>query len=132
MKPCLHCQKDYEFKRAASKFCSDKCRVAYNRRHPKQGAVTPMQVQVLYNAVLEMVGNMKQGGQVVAAVQKTAFQSPLAQQPIPRVAQDAIMRKYVEDRRNCTCESEFISWSEKLDADTRITDSQKELVKTTH
>lgn len=54
MKQCLNCQKEFEYKRNAAKFCSDKCRAAYNRAHPSQGVTKP-QMQSLYTAVLEAV-----------------------------------------------------------------------------
>lgn len=59
MKECLECKKLYQFKREASKFCSDKCRVKWNRHHPKEtDTVSKMELKVLYNAVLEMVGKL--------------------------------------------------------------------------
>lgn len=33
MKACLNCEKEYQHKRESSKFCSDKCRVMYNRKN---------------------------------------------------------------------------------------------------
>lgn len=58
MKQCLNCQKEFEFKRTAAKFCSTKCRVMYNRKNPSQG-VTKHQLQTLYNTFLEAIGNLK-------------------------------------------------------------------------
>lgn len=58
MKQCLNCHKEFEYKRESAKFCSDKCRATYNRAHPKQ-LVTPIQMQVLYNAFLEAVGKIQ-------------------------------------------------------------------------
>ena len=61
MKKCLNCEIEYKYKRDASKFCSGRCRVAYNRKNPKQG-VTPVQMQVLYNlaiSALEEIKNIK-------------------------------------------------------------------------
>lgn len=51
MRECLNCKKEYQHKREASKFCSGKCRVKYNRDHP-QDKVTKVQMQVLYNMAL--------------------------------------------------------------------------------
>lgn len=58
MKQCLNCQKEFEYKREAAKFCSDRCRVQYNRKHPKEG-VTKVQMQVLYNEVLDLIQKAK-------------------------------------------------------------------------
>lgn len=57
MKTCLSCGKEYVNKRETSKFCSDKCRVSYNRKNPKT-VVTKFQMQVLYNSMLELVDKM--------------------------------------------------------------------------
>lgn len=54
------------------------------------------------------------------------------QPAVPKVAQDAIMRKYVEDRQECTSKEEYMDWVKRLEADTRISDNQKQLVKNTH
>jgi hypothetical protein len=32
MNKCINCNKEYEAKRTSSKFCSDRCRIAYNRK----------------------------------------------------------------------------------------------------
>jgi hypothetical protein len=64
MRACLECHKEYENKREASKFCSAKCRVKYNRKNPQQ-MVTPVQMRVLYDmalGVLEEIKNMKGAG----------------------------------------------------------------------
>lgn len=135
MKACLNCQKEFEYKRAAAKFCSDKCRVAYNRKHPKEG-VTKLQMQVLYNSILDAVNqiNAKNGQPEAIAVvfkpQETPQQSNY--NPVPKVAAEAIMRKYVADRMDLTCEEEYLSWLEKLNNDDRLSPKQKELVKNTH
>lgn len=73
MKACLNCQKSYQSKRDTSKFCSDKCRVAYNRKHPQAG-VSKFQMQVLYNNILAAVDsiNAKNGQpEAFAGVLKT-------------------------------------------------------------
>jgi hypothetical protein len=54
MKQCLNCKKEFEYKRDSAKFCSDKCRAAYNRTHPQQ-MVSKVQLQVLYNEMLELI-----------------------------------------------------------------------------
>lgn len=131
MRTCLRCQKEYEFKREASKFCSDKCRVAYNRKHPKQGAVSQMQLQVLYNAVLDLVGNTGKPQQTVIAAPKTSYQAPISK-PIPQISAQDLMHKFVEARRECTCEDEYRSWLKQLQEDSRLSNKQKELIINTH
>lgn len=58
MKECVNCKNAFEPKRPHGKFCSDKCRVAYNRSNPSQ-VVTKMQVQVLYNEMLDLIKKAK-------------------------------------------------------------------------
>ena len=57
MKACLNCKNDFDAKRPHAKFCSDKCRVAYNRANPSQ-SVSKFQMQSLYNAFLEAVDRL--------------------------------------------------------------------------
>jgi len=58
MKECMNCKNEFEAKRPHAKFCSDKCRVAYNRAHPQQ-AVTKLQMQLLYNEMLDLARKMQ-------------------------------------------------------------------------
>jgi hypothetical protein len=62
MNKCLKCGKEYEAQRSTSKFCSNKCRSAFNRKNPTNG-VTRVQMQVLYNSIMEAVSriNAKNG-----------------------------------------------------------------------
>ena len=62
MKKCLYCKNDFEPNRPKQKYCSDKCRVYFSRANPKpkevKEAVTNLQVQVLYNSLLETLGKL--------------------------------------------------------------------------
>lgn len=57
MKQCLNCQKEFAHKREAARYCSDRCRVQYNRKHPKDH-ITKTQMQVLYNEMLALAGKL--------------------------------------------------------------------------
>lgn len=136
MRQCLNCKKDFEYKREAAKFCSNKCRAAYNRAHPQEG-VTKLQMQSLYNAILEAVDKIQYAGSKNAydgaKTHYTKQDEPLTfTTPVPKISVDAIMRKYVEDRRDCSCQEEYISWLDRLNADERLSSKQKELVKNTN
>lgn len=132
---CLNCKNYFEPKRPHAKFCSDKCRVAWNRANP-QGKVTKLQMQSLYNAVLEtldkiqFVGPQKEydAPKLPPTIQDEPFK-PVKQ--IPKAAVDAIGRKYLEDRRDCNTEEEFMHWLERLGNDDRLTGKQKEEIKNT-
>lgn len=137
MKQCLECNKEFEPKREHGKFCSDRCRISYNRKHPK-GSVTQIQVQVLYNAFMDAISKIQY------SAPKESYDSPkkpyMQDEPdnyteipkfLPKVAVEAIKRKYVEDKRDCTCDEEYLSWLQRLEADNRLTTKDKELIKTT-
>jgi predicted nucleic acid-binding Zn ribbon protein len=127
MKTCLNCQKEYPNKREASKFCSDKCRVAYNRKHPKKAPVSELQMQVLYNAVLELVGKSGRIEEKPAIASKTTYQ-PIITQQLPQVAIQAITHKYLEDKQEVTNADEHKSWLKRLNDDTRLSDEQKDVI----
>jgi hypothetical protein len=58
MKECLQCKKEFEPKRPHGKFCSDKCRVQYNRLNPLQ-AVSKFQMQALYNEIKAAISQIQ-------------------------------------------------------------------------
>lgn len=61
MKNCLNCNKEYENKRAASKFCSVSCRVLYNRKNPKTPKINPMeQMASLHQEMLDTMFMIKE------------------------------------------------------------------------
>ena len=63
-KKCLKCGKNFKAEKITAKYCSVSCRVMYNRNNPKpkKDVVDPLiQAQILYNAVLEMVGRINYG-----------------------------------------------------------------------
>lgn len=138
MKECLWCKKEYEPKKDTSKFCSTSCRVMYNRKYGKKNQVTAIQVQVLYNAFLEAIGKI----QYVA--HKETYDSPkkayMQDEPmdlveprkqLPKVAIEAIKRKYVEDRRECSCDEEYLGWVKRLEIDQRLSNRDKQEIKNT-
>ena len=57
MKECLNCKKQYNAKRASSKFCSVNCRVLYHQKHGK-AKIKTVDLQVMFNAVLNAVNNI--------------------------------------------------------------------------
>lgn len=44
LRQCNNCGKDYEAKRASSKFCSDKCKMAFKRNNQTEVSVTPVTI----------------------------------------------------------------------------------------
>ena len=55
MKECLNCNNSFESKRESAKYCSDKCRVQWNRKNPKKekGLTELQQMKVMYNSLIE-------------------------------------------------------------------------------
>lgn len=59
MQQCLYENCDVEFEeRDGKKFCSTSCRVMYNRKHGKKNTITPVQMQVMYNSILEAINKI--------------------------------------------------------------------------
>ena len=93
MKACLNCNKGFEAKRPHAKFCSDKCRVTYNRAHPTQ-AMEKWLLQSLYNAILELVDTIQYAApkEVYDGLESppVVHDEPLKfVKPVPKVAADA-------------------------------------------
>ena len=61
MKVCLHCNKEFENKKETAKFCSVSHRVMWNRenKNKPKGVTEKQRLEVLYNLILELVGNAK-------------------------------------------------------------------------
>lgn len=137
MKACLNCNNQYENKREASKFCSAKCRVAFNRKNP-QDRITKVQVQVLYNSMLEMMGKVGVSQEresqkpVQEAGKPLSFDLMKQAVQLPQVAVQAIMRKYWDDKRELGGQDEYNDWLQKLYSDNRLTTKQKDLIKNTN
>lgn len=51
---CLNCEKEFTAKRETAKYCSTNCRVKWHKKHGSKKGVSEIQVQVLYNSMLEM------------------------------------------------------------------------------
>lgn len=60
MKECLHCKKQFQEKKDTAKYCSDSCRVMFNRNKPKvkKEVITELKMEVLYNAMLDLVSKV--------------------------------------------------------------------------
>ena len=61
MKECLFCKKEFEAKKAHSKFCSDKCRVYFNRVNPKKykGLTLNQKLDVILDELEKLRGQPK-------------------------------------------------------------------------
>src|SRR6266404_6328596 len=58
MQRCKYCEKEYQPQRASSKFCSNNCRTRNYLKNgkPQKEAITGLQMQVMYNAIMDKLG----------------------------------------------------------------------------
>lgn len=89
-------------------------------------------MQVLYNAVLEMIGNMdKPTFKGITEAQNgtpTAISNTTQRQLKP----PKTMAKYFEDKQDCSCEEDYHTWLAEVDADPYLTSKQRTILKTTN
>lgn len=132
-KTCLHCQEGFEAHKETAKFCSASCRVMYNRKKPKgKDAVTPVQMQVLYNAVLDMVGKMGQPEFKGITAAQNGSPAAISHTTQQRLKPPKTMAQYFEGKRDCTCDEDFQEWLAEVDADPYLGAKQKQILKTTN
>ena len=132
MNKCLNCQKEYVPKRSYSKYCSDSCRVAYFRKNGKKDAIKPLQLQVLYNAMLEM---LQKGGNLPIKNIDTPIAINNSNTNKVVVSRNEIKRSpanWVELRRECQDADEYNQWLEDLENDIHLTLLEKKQIKATN
>jgi hypothetical protein len=138
---CLQekCDKEFESKTGRRKFCSDSCKMKYFRKHGKKGIVTPMQMQVLYNSVLEMVGKINYG--VVptildapktysqsGSISRSTFEHTDVKQPFTaRVSVEKTFDQFKEAKRECENEEDWEKIKAEIENST-LTTKQKNLL----
>jgi hypothetical protein len=83
MRECLNCKIQYQEKRSTSKFCSNKCRAAYNRGNPTH-TVSKTQLQVLYKEMLDLIQKAKSEPQqpYIGVVTKDEVKWGQSQEPV--------------------------------------------------
>lgn len=128
MKDCLNCQKEYENKREASKFCSTKCRVMWNRKNPSD-KVTKVQMQVLYNEIMNRLDKIE------FAPSKEVYDSPkmkITGDEYPKIQQPQIALKsfdqWREKKRECESEEEWEQIKAGILTATNLSPKQKDLL----
>lgn len=129
MKKCLQCPNEFEAKRESAKFCSDKCRVAWHRKHGKKDGVTKFQMQVLYNSILEAIEKMAlpQLSNFVPANTPTVFSGI-----IPQVAPttEKTFQQFMNQIPDLQYEDEFRKFVSEIEAATKLSEKQKNLLLT--
>lgn len=142
MKECLQCKKEYKAERDNSKFCSANCRVKYHRANPKVKVqeVTPIQVQALFNSMMETLGRLEErikfepvtpksfdGSSSTKTLMDEAglWETP-KKQPLKRTS-----AHWVELRRECESADDYAKWLEDLENDQFLTSREKSQIKQT-
>lgn len=142
---CDNCKTKYEAKRAASKFCSDKCRMQYLRTHPKQkDTVSKLQVQVLYNEMLSMVQklteNMHKPTSLPPMERKDAnlpvsnaglgswLDNGVKSVNSRKIAIKRDVPTWVAIKRECTDLEEWNGYVEQINASDNLSDKQKNYI----
>ena len=128
MKNCLNCEKEFKNQREAAKFCSAKCRVMWNRKNPSNG-VSKVQMQVLYNSLMEAVGKLNEKG---IAVPLTAVSTPkgyFAPTTVPQ-PQTALKTfdQWREAKRECELPEDWEKIRVGIQSATNLSQKQKDLL----
>lgn len=134
---CLNCENEFEEKRKdTAKFCSAKCRVKYNRKYPKSG-ITKVQMGVLYNSLLEVMGRINDGlpkdyvqVKSIGVMKNDGSVEPLTFSK-PKIAIKRTPAHWVELRRECENADDYAKWLENLENDTFLTVREKKEIKAT-
>lgn len=105
----------------------------WNRKNGNQNKVKPIQVQVLFNQISEMVDRLSSA--------KTEFKGILPHEngvpePISHTTKQSLAIKrtpahWVELRRECETADDYAKWLEDLENDTFLTTREKSQIKQT-
>lgn len=135
MKECLYCNKDFESKRDSAKYCSDKCKMQWNRKNPKKekGLTELQQMKVMYNTLLQKIDNLSVNKiETNTAIQKKEiFAAP--KEITKKLFIKRSPENYVELRRDIPeyDEEGYRQWLSDVDNDPYLTDLLKKQIKAT-
>lgn len=129
MRECLKCKKDITGKHESAKFCSTSCRVMYNRKHGKKNEIKPVQMQVLYNSIMEAVEKISFPPIKVTNPNTfetfTGIQNVITQKPQKQRSYES----YREAKRECETPEDWERLREEIEADQYLTKKEKDLLK---
>ena len=78
MDECLQCKNKFKASTTKMKFCSSSCRLKFHRSKPKKNDlkfISPVQTQVLYNAMFDMMTKLAKSSELGVISQKVADSS---------------------------------------------------------
>lgn len=128
MKECLHCSKGFEPKKPTRKFCSDSCRVMYNRKHGKKGEIKPFQMQVMYNQIMEAVAKINESKSLPEPIGFIAEQSKHKRTYPSSVTILRSAEQWQALKRSCESEDEWYEVKEQILEADNLTPKQKQLI----
>jgi hypothetical protein len=132
MKECLNCNKEFEPKRESGKYCSDNCRVQWNRKNPKQekGLTELQQMKVMYNTLIEKIDKLNLSSVYLPVNEsKQSFDTTLPKNK--KIMLKRTPMQWVELRRDCQNSDDYNKWIVDLDNDTHLTQLEKKQIKAT-
>ncbi len=135
MAKCLYCESEYKAKKSTSRYCSDSCRVMYNRKNkktkPTEG-VTKAQMQVLYNQMLELAANLNDKvtiQRVNPMTEKEAVAMHNHMHPNQHTSLFEIKGKsfdqYEQEKLECELPEQWASLSKQISNDPHLNQKQK-------
>lgn len=134
MKECLHCKKKFQEKKDTAKYCSDSCRVMFNRKHKLKAlkfaaASNNTLLADLVEKVDRLLGerinyttttpNSINGGRVNTFRQDETHQW---QEP-PKALKT--LTKYIQEKRECEIQEQYEALLAEVEADPYLTQKQK-------
>jgi len=121
MRQCLECKKDYENKRESSKFCSTSCRVKHNRKSQK--TKSKIQLDVIYNAILDTIASMPKNDAVSQMVRKVAYNEPSY-----RVPSGKTFAQYQIAKEECLLPEQWAELEQEIINDTSLSQKLKNVL----
>lgn len=130
MKSCEKCGKAFNPKKDTAKYCSDSCRVMACRNRQKKGAVTTSQLQVVYNAILDLLASsrVELPTNLVSGKSDSLLHSNGSVTPFTMTRQKTV-EEWIAAKREIPDNDEYQRWLSELEADQYLSSKQKSLIK---
>lgn len=136
-KECLNCKKEFEAKKDTAKYCSDSCRVMWNRsplNKKEKGLTDLQQMKVMYNSLMEKIDKLSFPTiQVQPSAKLVSFDGIVHQveEKQQNARQSRTPAHWVELRRECESADDYAKWLQDLESDIFLTTREKSLIKQT-
>lgn len=158
---CINCNKDYEATKPTRRYCSDSCRVMWNRKNGKKDVSEKVAMKVLINQLIEKLDKVsftsdsfpptvRYVDPIPREVQVAVYNkehpdqhTSIREEPLSFAKMEAeltgqeyispqeVMAGYWEEKRELD-EDNYPKWIKRLENDQRLSSKQKHLVKTTY